>query len=184
MLFTEWTHQTYVVYGMDPSNLCCLQYGPIKLMLLTVWTRQTYVVYGMDPSNLCCLQYGHIKLMLFTNGPIKLKLLTVWRYRTHAVYSMDIFLYDKHSKLTLLTVLAHPSFSTTRYTETRHNITGVIVTVVRTIMFTVLSIRPINTSYNQIIYKTSNKNFVDGGKYKRICHHCSVVSNITLDTPS
>jgi hypothetical protein len=47
--------QTYVVYGMDPyaysmdpSNLCCLPNGPIKLMLLTVWTHQTYVVYGMD----------------------------------------------------------------------------------------------------------------------------------------
>lgn len=128
----------------------------------------------MDPSNLCCLR----------NGPIKLKLLTIWRYRTHAVFSMDIFLYDKHSKFTLLTVLAHPTFSTTRYTETRHNITGVILTVVGTIVFAVLSIRPINTSYNQIIYKTSNKNFVDDGKYKRKCHHCSVVSNITSDTPS
>ena len=159
---------------MYTLNLRCLQYGTIKLMLFTEWTHQTYVVYSMDPSNLCCLR----------NGPIKLKLLTVWRYWTHAVYSMDIFLYDKHSKLTLLTALAHPSFSTTRYTETKHNITCVIVTVVRTILFTVLSIRPINTSYNQIIYKTSNKNFVDGDKYNRICHHCSVVSNITSDIPS
>ena len=96
---------------MDPSSLNCLQYGPIKLMLFTEWTHQTYVAYSMDPSNLCCLR----------NGPIKLKLLTVWRYRTHAVYSMDIVLYDKHSKLTLLTVLAHPSFATTRYTETRQH---------------------------------------------------------------
>ena len=35
-------------------------------------------------------------------------------------------------------------------------------------MLTVLSIRTINTSYNQIIYKTSNKNFVDGDRCKRI----------------
>ena len=126
----------------------------------------------MDPSNLCCLR----------NGPIQHKLLTVWRYQTYAVYSIEIFLYDKHNKLTLLTVWFHPTFSTTRYTLTRHNMTGVIVTVVRTIMCTVLTIRPINTSYNQIIYKTSNKNFVDGDKYKRICQRCSVVS-ISLRTP-
>ena len=66
MVFTEWTHQAYVVYGIDPSNLNCLQYGPIKLMLFTEWTHQTYVVNGMDPSNLNYLQYGDIELMLFS----------------------------------------------------------------------------------------------------------------------
>jgi hypothetical protein len=76
MLFTEWNHQTYVVYGRDTSNECCLHYGPIKRMLFTIWTHQTYAVDNIDPSDLCCLrnepirpnclQYGHIELMLFT----------------------------------------------------------------------------------------------------------------------
>jgi hypothetical protein len=48
MLFTEWTYQIYVEYQKDPSNLCCLWKGPIKLML--------------------CLRNGPIALMLFTEG--------------------------------------------------------------------------------------------------------------------
>ena len=100
-------------------------------------------------------------------------------------YSMDTsilcclqygqFLYDKPNKLTLLTVWTHPAFSTTRYTYPRHNITHVIVTVVRTIMLAVVPIRTINTSYNQTIYKTSNKNFVDGNKYKKIYKYTCVL---------
>jgi hypothetical protein len=52
MLFTVLTHQTFVVYSMDASILCSLQYGHIKLMLLTVLTHQTYVAYSIDTSNL------------------------------------------------------------------------------------------------------------------------------------
>ena len=93
------------------------------------------------------------------------------------------FLYDKPSKLTLLTIWAHPAFPTTRYTQPRHNITHVIVTVVRTILLTVLSIRTINTSYNQIVYKTSNKNFVDGDKYKRIYKYtCALFMKLPVMT--
>jgi hypothetical protein len=44
MLFTVWSHQTYVPYSMDPSNVRLLQYGPIKFTLLSVWIHQTYVV--------------------------------------------------------------------------------------------------------------------------------------------
>jgi hypothetical protein len=98
MFFTAWTHQTYAdysvdlsnlpfystdtlnlgclrygfyaVYGMDPSNINCLQNEHTKLKLFTLRTHQTYIVYGIDPSNLnclrmetsnsCCLQYEHM----------------------------------------------------------------------------------------------------------------------------
>ena len=46
-VFTVWTYQYYVVNSMEPSILCCLQYGPINIMLFTVWTHQSYVVYSM-----------------------------------------------------------------------------------------------------------------------------------------
>jgi hypothetical protein len=35
---------------MDISNLRCLQYGPIKLILFMEGTHQTYIVYGRDSS--------------------------------------------------------------------------------------------------------------------------------------
>jgi hypothetical protein len=58
-------HLTFVLYGMDPSNLCFLQYGPINLMLFLrngpiklklfiSWTHLSYSVYKMYPSNICC----------------------------------------------------------------------------------------------------------------------------------
>jgi hypothetical protein len=94
-------------------------------------------------------------------------LFSEWKHQTYDVYSMTIFVYDKANKTTLLTVWAHPTFV---QPYTRNNITSVIVTI----LFTVLSVCPINTSYTQIIYKTSNKNL--------ICQHCYVVLNITLNT--
>jgi hypothetical protein len=41
-LFTVWTYQTYIVYGIDTSSLRRLQYEPIKLICLAD---------GMDQSN-------------------------------------------------------------------------------------------------------------------------------------
>jgi hypothetical protein len=111
-------HQTSIVYSMDTSNLCCLQYWHIKLSLFTVWTHRSYVVYSMDTLNLHSLQHGPIKLMLFMewthqtcclrNGPIKLKLFTVWTHQSYAVYNMDPLnlccLWNGPIKLKLLTV--------------------------------------------------------------------------------
>jgi hypothetical protein len=48
----------YVAYSMEPSTLCCLQYGPNTLTLLTVWDHQTYTVYIIGLVNLHSLQYG------------------------------------------------------------------------------------------------------------------------------
>jgi hypothetical protein len=141
------TLRTYAFYSLDLSILCYLQHGYIKLTFF----------YNMDPLNLCCLQ----------SGPIKLMLCSEWKHQTYDVYSMTIFLYDKTNTITLLTVWTHPTFCTTIYQKQYYK-------CYCNILFTVLSVCPINTSYTQIIYKTSNKNW--------ICQHCYVVLNITLNT--
>ena len=83
------THQAYAVDSMDPSSLCCLQngcikltlfhYGPIKLILLMEWTHQHYIVYSIVPTNVCSLR----------NRPIKLKLLRAWTHHMYIAYSID-----------------------------------------------------------------------------------------------
>jgi hypothetical protein len=50
----EGTHQTYIVYGRDSSNLYCLWKGLIKLILFMEGTHQAYIVYGMDSYNNMC----------------------------------------------------------------------------------------------------------------------------------
>jgi hypothetical protein len=58
---------------VDLSNLPCLQYGFINLMLFTLWTQHVYLVYSMGPSNtvyiiglvnLRCMQYVPIQPFL------------------------------------------------------------------------------------------------------------------------
>ena len=56
---------------MDPSTLCCLQYGPNTLTLLTVWDHQTYTVYITGLVNLHCLQYGIGNLRCLQYGSIQ-----------------------------------------------------------------------------------------------------------------
>ena len=167
MLFTVWNHQitmitghtyqsyiskvrtlrTYAFYSLDLSILCYFQHGYIKLTFFN----------NMDPLNLCCLQNGPIKLMLCSNGNIKLMMFTVW---------LSFYMI----KPIQLRCCQYGPIQPFVQPYTRNNITSVIVTI----LFTVLSVCPINTSYTQIIYKTSNKNW--------ICQHCYVVLNITLNT--
>jgi hypothetical protein len=52
LLVTVWHHQPYIIYGIDPSNLNCLEYGHMKCTLLTILTNHIYVAYNMDPSTL------------------------------------------------------------------------------------------------------------------------------------
>ena len=145
-LHKVWIHRHYVAYSMVPLSLRCLNNGSIKikLTLFTLQTNLTYLVYRMEPLKLRYLLHGSINLRCLQYKSFNLTLFTLWTQHSYIVYSMGPShlpcLHYGISKLTVSTVQPYPALSTTRYTETRHKMTSVIVTVIRAVLTTVLSI--------------------------------------------